>query len=254
MTYCVTHYLIKKKYVELALKDDVLSIPLDVFYKYHIHNGFCFDDTLKQRILNDANYYWCLEDSYKHLKIPKTTFELKQKLQAYEPNIVKQVIQTLITKRYLDDVAYMKRYHELRPSLGPKKLSYTFKQKGIDHELIDPFIRSIDENKGLELALEKALKKTSTKSYQKQKEWLYLNLVSKGFSNSLVTSILEKNIHKEESDEQKHMVSLFHKTAHKLKGNSYEKCQMWIKKATSKGFSYHDAKKLCEEIMNENLD
>ncbi len=254
MTHCVMHYVIKKKHVALTLKDEVLTIPLDVFYKYHMHSGFCFDETLKKHIIEDANYYWCLEDAYKHLKTPKTTYELKQKLQAHASHVVKQVIQTLLTKKYLDDMAYMKLYHELRPSVGPKKLSYTFKQKGIEHALIDQFIPSIDEQKGLERALEKVLKKTSTKSYQKQKEWIYQHLVSKGFSNALITSALEKTFIKEDASEQKHLLSLFHKTVHKLKGDAYEKCQMWIKKATSKGFSYYDAKKLCEEIMHENMD
>ena len=214
MTYCVTHYNITKHHVELTLNDDVLRIPLNTFYKYRMYRDFCFDDALKQEIMEDANYHWCLEDAYKFLKTPKTTFELKTKLQAYAPNIVKQVIQTLTTKRYLDDVAFMKLYHELRPSVGPKKLSYTFKQKGIEHELIDQFIQSIDEHKGLELALKKALKKTSSKSYQKQKEWLYQHLMSKGFSMTLINSTLEKTFKKEAIPEQKHVLTLFHKTSH----------------------------------------
>lgn len=253
MTYCVTHYVIKKNHVDITLSSEEIKIPLDVFYKYHIHTGDCFDSHKKQQILEDASYYWCLDKAYKMLKTPKTIHELKEKLHEYPVHIVKQVIQALTIKKYVNDEAYMKLYHELRPSVGPKKLMYVFKQKGIQHEIIDTFIQSIDESKGLHIAIEKLLKKSSTKSYQKQKEWLYQNLISKGFSTSLITSILDTYLEKDTLSELQHLKTLFHKTEHKLQGNRYEKCQMWIKKATSKGFSYHDAKQLCEGI-NENLD
>mgnify|MGYP001550266253 CR=1 FL=1 len=254
MTYTITHYKLKKTYALVTFNEEVMNVPLDVFYRYHMKVGLIFDHIVYQEILNDIDYANCKHQALKLLRVPKTTYELKEKLSTYKKDIITQIIKELTDKGYVNDDAYMKLYHELRPSVGPKKLKFTFRNKGISFERIDTFLNTIDESASLEMAFEKVLKKTTKKSYSKSRESIYQYLMNQGFSSSLIMSKLDHHYSKDDGKEKELLRQLFYKTLPKLQGNSYEKCQKWVKKALSKGFLYQDAKSLCEDINFENMD
>ena len=92
------------------------------------------------------------------------------------------------------------------------------------------------------------------KSYSKSRESIYQHLMNQGFSSSLILSKLDHHYSKDDDKEKELLRQLYYKTLPKLQGNPYEKCQKWVKKALSKGFSYQDAKSLCEDIDIENMD
>lgn len=256
MTYTLTHYKLKKYDVDVVINHEEMKLPIDVFYRYKLRVGVTFDEKTYQKICDDARFSYCMQKALKLLKVPKTTYELREKLFSltYSLPVIKQVIKELETKGYLNDEMYMKTYHELRPSTGPKKLEFIFKRKGISHERIETFIASIDEHASLEIAFLKVIRKPSNRSFQKTKESIYHHLLSQGFSSSKIFSILDQRLNKNEEKEREALHTLFQKTYPKLKGNAYEKCQLWIKKALSKGFNYKDAKHKCEEIQHANMD
>jgi DNA-binding transcriptional regulator YhcF (GntR family) len=62
---------------------------------------------------------------------------------------------------------------------------------------------------------------------------------------------LYRTLNKAPIDEATSLQAFFIKASRKLKGSTYEKCQSWIKKAMQHGYRYEDAKKYCEEIIDE---
>lgn len=254
MTYTITHYQLKKTSAFVTFNEEEIQVPVDVFYRYHMKVGHTYDHSTYQDILNDIDYANCKHRALKLLNVPKTAYEIKEKLTQYKKHIVTQVIKELMDKGYVNDDAFMKIYHELRPFIGPKKLKFTFRNKGVHVERINAFLNTIDESVSLELAFEKILKKTSKKSYQKSKESIYQYLMNQGFSSSLILSKIDQAYYIDDDKERELLSQLFYKTLPKLQGNLYEKCEQWLKKALTKGFSYQEAKSFCEVIDIENMD
>jgi SOS response regulatory protein OraA/RecX len=81
-----------------------------------------------------------------------------------------------------------------------------------------------------------------------KKQKIYQKLYTLGFESDTIMPLLN-TIEVLKEDELKLLDTHFNKRVSKLKGTPYEKCQLWIRYAISKGFNYQEAKMKCEEIV-----
>lgn len=237
----------KERYVLVQHHELTYKLPREVFYTLHIDETTEVNQNMLQRLDYESNLYQAKEKSLRALKSPKTTFEIKTLLVNFPNQVIIDVISFLKHYHYLDDLAYMKWYHLSKPQHGKTRLSFVFKQKGIQFDQIHDYLETIDEQIMIETVAVSLLKSVKNMSYQETKQKVYQKLLRLGFNSSLSLSTIE-SLHIPKDLDESLLDQLFNKKHSKLKGNAYEKCQMFIKMAVSKGFDYHLAKKKCEEI------
>ncbi len=81
---------------------------------------------------------------------PRSQAEISRYLQdkGYEPEVVEDIIQRLIDKKYLDDETFAQFWLENRSQFKPRgsrALRYELRQKGIDDQVIKTTLSDLDE-------------------------------------------------------------------------------------------------------------
>jgi SOS response regulatory protein OraA/RecX len=235
-------------HVKLVHEEKVYHIPFDVFYTLKIYEDTQVDQALMTRLTYESLKFEGKEKAIKALKNPKTVYEMKQLLVSYDEKIVMDILKELKQYKWIDDQSYMKWYLDVHKNHGKKYYLKIFKEKGISFDLVDTFVKDIDDSLNIEHVFNQLNRTFKGLTLEIKKQKIYQKLYTLGFESETIMPLLDK-IEVLKEDELKLLDTHFNKRVSKLKGTPYEKCQLWIRYAISKGFNYQEAKMKCEEIV-----
>jgi SOS response regulatory protein OraA/RecX len=248
----ITNYRFINEDVHIEIGSETLVISYALFLKYQLKIDMVMTPSMKENIENDVLFENLYVEAKKYLKRMRTSDEVRNHLlkMSSKETIIKQVINDLKDKKYLDDLNYINRYIQAHEHYGPNKCLFELMKKGIRKEDIQRVLQTIDFDLKLNRVIQLCNKKNQKLSHQKKLQKCYLYASQLGYENTLIQASLVM-IEKAPLDEEVSLKTFFIKTLRKLKGTPYEKCQTWIKKAMQHGYNYEDAKIYCKEIDNE---
>lgn len=119
-------------------------------------------------------------------------FLLKNQLNELESD---EVIETLKSKNYINDLEYAKSFVHDRMLLNPtsyKKLEFLLRSKGLDKEILEQVISRDEVDRA---AIEKIITKKRKLSRFKDDKKLINYLITQGFSYSSIKEYLEDQVH-----------------------------------------------------------
>jgi SOS response regulatory protein OraA/RecX len=236
-----------KTHVELEYREHVYHIPYESYYQLKLYDIETIDTKSLKKISYVSDCYQAKEIALKSLKNPKTQYEIKQKLSSFSQEVIQETMHFLIQYHYIDDLKYMQLFTLTKRNYSKKMLSQKFKEKGIQFEQVDTYLKTIDDASRIIDTADKIIQGLKGLTIKQKQKKLQEKLYRLGFSYESIQSYLNtRSLEKE--DEKQLLERLFIKKAHQLKGNPFEKCQSWIRYALSKGFEYEDAKRKCEDM------
>jgi regulatory protein len=250
----ITNYHFKDQDVHLEMGHESLIVSYAVFLKYQLKIGMDITPQLEQAINLDLLFDRLYKEAKIFLKKIRTSYEVKQHLLKSTSNsqVIIQVIDTLKTKKYVDDHDYIKRYMQSHPHYGPNKVMFELIKKGIKKEDLYVHLNDMDISLKLQHIIDHCLLKNQTLSHHKKILKCSLYAKQLGYEPHDIQDYLS---HKEMNmqDELSSIKIFFVKTQKKLKGDIKEQCQTWIKKAMQQGFSYENAKLFCKELEHDTI-
>jgi regulatory protein len=239
----------KTNYYLVVINNEEIQIDPEIYIKYHMRPGESFELKQYNEIITENILLINYKKAIKKLKKMMTTFEMKQYLEkeGVSEVIIKQIIFKLKSRKYLDDELYVKTYLSVKKGLlGPKKISYELKQKGIPFDIVDESVKSIDEHKDVHHLIQKKLASLRNKSNHQKKISLKTYLLSKGYSNAAIDSELNKLSLNQENDLE-NLKKDYEKLLYKLSGlKQDEKRQKITQKLYQKGYQIEDIKKIIQ--------
>lgn len=126
--------------------------------------------------------------------------EEKMKSKEYSSQEIKETIDFLIAKNFLDDERFARNFVRFKKSLKPTGKYYLqnkLRQKKIDNEIIEKVLgENIDESEEVEEAANNWLRKNKKVPQKKLYEKLSRYLVSRGFSWEIVKEVVEGKLKK----------------------------------------------------------
>ena len=239
----------KKGYYQVSFDQETIHIHPDILIKYHLSLQKSFDSKTFKSIMDDNDYLIYYELAIGKLKKLMTRFEMKTYLieKGANESIVKRILHDLESKRYINDLEYVKWFIALKKStIGPKMMAYKLKQKGIDFELVDQMINQMDQTEEIKNLIQKKLSSLSQKSNHQKLISIKTYLLSKGFDTQTIDHYLSKLTFKD-SDDQKLILRDYEKLKYKyrdLKG--YELKDKIYQKLYQKGYTIDMIKKVIE--------
>lgn len=177
------------------------SLSAELVYKEGLKANEKIDVEKIESIAKEDNYLKCknaalriVEKSYKSEK------ELKDKLllKGYDNSTIDKTLNFLKEYNFLSDTNYVKMYVKDRSRLqGKKKIKYDLIKKGINDNLIEKEISSIDEEEEREVAYNMGLKKYNVLSKRESDKYklsqkLYRFLLSKGYDYDIVSYVVKR--------------------------------------------------------------
>ncbi len=238
-----------KKIVQLTVKNETYDIEPEMYLKFHLREGLELEEKVWKELITENDYLKYYKLGIIKLKKMLTRYEMKNYLISLgaSEGVVKQVISKYDEKRYLDDLLYTKDYIQMKKyQYGPLVLEHQLRDKGIDFDLIHEEIDKIDEHEILSHQIPKKL--TSIKNKPKRQALLNVktHFIRNGYSNQVVSSILEKTADQYQGDElkliQKDYDKLYLRLSKKLSG--YELKSSIKEKLYQKGYQLEDIQKV----------
>lgn len=171
--------------------------------KFNLSKGDLLDEKLREEILVADEYMNCINKAYSLLTYKdRTENELRDKLKAKEfrYQTITKVLEKLKEQGYIDDEDYTKRYiATYRHKMGKYKLKYKLKNKGVGEDIIERQLNKYSDTYDYEQAYvlaEKRNAKYKDISYQKRYQRIAGYLQRRGYSYSIIKSILEEVLEK----------------------------------------------------------
>lgn len=177
-------------------------------YKFHesviIKYGFIrkkivVKESILEKALRDNEYYLALDKGANYLSSLRSKYDTYLYLKKhFSEEICKNVIEKLIELKLIDDLEFSKAYvlSNVKKLYGPNKISEELRMKHISEENINIAMALYDE-KDIENNCLKvlgkylpSLKKCSSSMIRKK---INDYLSNKGFSNRIITKVIEKN-------------------------------------------------------------
>jgi regulatory protein len=253
MTKKIESILKKKTGYEVIINDETFMIEPDLKLKYHLVPDMELDLKTFHELMDENEFSFFYRLCIVKLKKMQTRFELMSLMQAKgaKPNIIKQVLQKLESRKYIDDDEYTKIFIQLKSSSkGIKMLEYELKKKGVSHDVINKHLSVIDEQEAVSHLLRKKLTTLTSKSKQQKIQSLKSYLASKGFG----LHVIEKNMNEitfDDEQEQSNLLKDYEKLSFKFQHlDLYLKNQEILKRLYQKGYSISDIKR----IINQTLE
>jgi SOS response regulatory protein OraA/RecX len=137
----ITNYRFINEDVHIEIASETLIISYALFLKYQLKIGLEMTPSLKEQIANDVLFERLYLEAKTYLKRMRTRDEVKTfllKISSKE-TIIKQVIDHLKDKKYLDDMSYIKRYIQTHEHYGPNKCVFELMKKGIEKMIFSVF-------------------------------------------------------------------------------------------------------------------
>jgi regulatory protein len=129
---------------------------------------------------------------------PRSNSEVERNLRkhAVSDEIIEEVVERLLSKGILDDVAFAELWIENRSAFRPRgryALRSELRQKGIQDAVIDLALIDIDEESLARLATQKKLKQLAGLEWNQFRSKLSAYLSRRGFEYSLVSEICKES-------------------------------------------------------------
>ena len=188
-----------------------VNIYIDNEYAFSVSKEILYKENLKvddnvniedlREIVKKDNYIKCknsalriVERSYKSEK------ELKDKLllKGYDKESIEKTMEFLKEYNFLSDNNYTKMYVKDKSKFqGKNKIKFDLYRKGIDEEIIQEELSSIDEEDEREVAYNLVLKKYNVIAKRESDKYklsqkLYRYIVSKGYSYDIASYAIKK--------------------------------------------------------------
>lgn len=188
-----------------------VNIYIDNEYAFSVNKEILYKENLKvddnvniedlREIVKKDNYIKCknsalriVERSYKSEK------ELKDKLllKGYDKDSIEKTMEFLKEYNFLSDNNYTKMYVKDKSKFqGKNKIKFDLYRKGIDEEIIQEELSSIDEEDEREVAYNLVLKKYNVIAKRESDKYklsqkLYRYIVSKGYSYDIASYAIKK--------------------------------------------------------------
>jgi len=258
----------KNQYVVTINCDGVektFNVSDELILEFRLVAGKIIEDKRFQQFLNALNYdkYRQKLLHYCHFK-PRTKYEARLYLSQFdlsEKEIV-TLIDKLVEMKLLDDMRYVKAYIQEYGQfrlVGPRKILFDLKQKGIEENDILSCLKMYSESQmrlNIVKLIQKKLKSSKNKSLQKMKSSLLEYVVHKGYDYSMVQSVIESQLDHiiYSNDENEALQKDFEEYLRKYKkSNQSQSLKAYcLPKLMQKGYGYHKILSLLEGEMNEN--
>ena len=128
-----------------------------------------------------------------------------------------------------------------------KKIVFALNNKGLPTKEIEVQLKDVNFEQRLKDVIASCIQKNKQLSHTKKRQKCYAYASQLGYEQTHIQTHLE-SISRSADNEIAALKKLWLKKQSKLKGQTFEKCQQWLKVAMQQGFRYEDAKKLCQEI------
>lgn len=177
-------------------------------YKFHesviikyglIRKKIIVNENIILNALKDNEYFLALDKGVNYLTSIKSKHDTYLYLKRYfDEGICKSVINKLVELKLINDLEYANAYvlSAIKKQYGPNKIYEDLKNKRVSEENINIAI-SLYDDKDIEdnckKIMEKYLPNLKKSSALNGKKKLQNHLLSKGFSNDVITSVIEKN-------------------------------------------------------------
>jgi len=239
----------KKAGFEIKISDEILIIEPELKIKYHLNVGTELDLKTFNQLVDENDFAYFYRLSIVRLKKIQTRFELKEYMESKgaKQKIVRQVLDKLESRNYINDEDYIKTYLQLKSSSkGPKMIEFELRKKGVSPELIDRYLSVLDEHEAISHLMRKKVSTLKSKSKQQKTQNIKSYLLSKGFNLSAIDHELSKLIFDDEQ-ETSNLLKDYEKLKNKYQHiESYEQKQEIIKRLYQKGYRIDDIKKVMD--------
>lgn len=236
--------------------NETYKLHESVIIKYGlIRKKITIKESVLSNALKDNEYYIALDLGIKYLSSIKSKHDTFLYLKKhFDDEITKKVIDKLIELKLINDLEYAKEYvlYKAKKLDGPNKIYEDLKQKNIKEEDIEIAL-SLYEKKDIEdnclKLLEKYIPNLKKCSVTLGKKKLYVHLLNKGFSNKIITNIIEKNKYLLDNinDEDELLKTQYQKLLKAKKTNDDKEFkQKAIRSLCAKGFQLSKVLKIVE--------
>lgn len=207
-------------------------------------------------ITNENEYYVALDKGVNYLTVLRSKKEVELYLKRrYDSSIIERVVRKLEELNLIDDKEYAAYFTSLmiKKGFGHNKIIYDLQKYEIPSEYISEVLEEyseIDMITNCEKHFFKYLSSVKKDSLQNANKKMHNYLTNKGFSNEIITIVLEKNMKSIDNiiDEDKLLVDAYRKLLKTKKANLDEKKfkNKVIRSLTSKGFPLYKVIKIIE--------
>lgn len=176
----------------------VITISKETFHKFSLISNQPVDPQTIQQIEKEDEFNLALEKALNFLKVRNHFAEeirKKLRLRKVDDEIIDKVLDFLSKEKLLDDNKAIQQYvtEMISKNLGPIKIKNELHKRGIQKDIIDSLINSMDESifrTSAKKTLEKYLKnkKVLTKNDLPK---IYRYLLSKGFNYEIINRLFE---------------------------------------------------------------
>jgi regulatory protein len=197
-----------KNRVNIYLDDRyAFAINAELVYREGLKVNLEVDEEKLHNVSKKENLSKCKETALKIIERSyKTEKEIKEKLRekGYDLDDILKVVEFLKEYNFINDESYIKMYIKDRlRSQGREKIKYALLRKGIDGDLVEEELNSIDKDEERTVAIELAIKKYSVlvkSESDKYKLWnkLCRFLVGKGYNYSIAKEVVQEVFHMED--------------------------------------------------------
>ena len=188
-----------------------VNIYIDNEYAFSVSKEILYKENLKvddnvniedlREIVKKDNYIKCKNSALRIVERSyKSERELKDKLllKGYDKDSIEKTMEFLKEYNFLSDNNYTKMYVKDKSKVqGKNKIKFDLYRKGIDEEIIQEELSSIDEEDEREVAYNLVLKKYNVISKRESDKYklsqkLYRYIVSKGYSYDIASYAIKK--------------------------------------------------------------
>jgi regulatory protein len=181
--------------------NSTLLLDGDLLYKFNLHEDLDLSDEDLNVIIRETEFRKAYSSALRILarrnhSVNELIFKLKQK--KHKSEAVDRVIENLLELNYLNDERFANEYFEYsvrRKKIGPIKISYEMKKKGISREIMDKVVSGGDEDtffKNASAVAEKKMNALKIKNTETEKirQKLFAHLQQKGYETDTIYRVL----------------------------------------------------------------
>ncbi len=172
------------------------SVDEEVLVRHHLKVGTAFSDLDIENLKKESDYNKAKEKAFRLLSIrDHSEKELYDKLiKDYDEHTSAAIVSKFCELGLLDDDEFARIYFEQLINKGKslKEVRFKLLQKGISRERIDELISSSSVNEEERVRELIETKYSSKLSRENGKKTVYDSLVRRGFSPSVIRSVLEE--------------------------------------------------------------
>lgn len=233
----------EKNFIVILFSDEEkIKISDDTFTDYFLYEGKEVEDNLLKEILEKESILkhkkYCL-NILSNKYYSKKQIEEKLRKRKVKKEQIEIIIDYLLSLRLIDDDSY---FNDLVSSLESKGYGYyriinKIKENGLNGEYI---YNEDKEYERINLSIQPLLKKYSLYSFNKMKSSIYSSLLSLGYKDDLIQSVIQ-NLKKDNEQEIDNLKKEFVKIVFKMdKLEINEQKDKIIKKLMMHGYVYSD--------------